>query len=144
MEAMRTIRIVAMMLAAATIVACGGAVTGGDDNLGLDSGTDSAQDGSPGTCNGSPCSAYCVHPTSQTCPTCTQAQNGECPAGSTLQTDCPAGPAMPPGQYCVTYPKASPAYCSDTIPGPADGCFDPSVPQGNSGDVVCGPEVCGA
>lgn len=137
----RIVRIVAMAVGAAALVACGGAVVGGDDDILPDSGTDSGQDGSPpGTCNGAPCSAYCIHPTSQTCATCTQAQNGDCPPGSTLETDCPAGPAMPPGQYCVTYPPADPPYCSQTIP---IDCWDPSPPT-SSGDVMCGPEVCGA
>jgi len=139
---MRIVRIVALVFGAAVVAACGGAVAGGDDDIAVDSGTDSAKDGSPsGTCNGSPCAAYCIHPTAQTCPSCSPPQGNACPPGSTLQTDCPAGPAMPPGEYCVTYPQPDPPFCSDTIP---TDCWDPSVPSGTSGDVTCGPEVCGA
>jgi hypothetical protein len=132
-------RIVAMMVVAAVMAACGGVT----DNT-LDSGTDSGGDGSPsGTCSGSPCSTYCIHPSTTTCPSCSALpEGGACPPGSTLQTDCPAGPAMPPGQYCVTYPTPDAPFCSPTIPS---SCWDPTPPSnGTSGDVMCGPVACGA
>jgi hypothetical protein len=138
-------RILAMVVTASLVVACGGAVVVTGDDAAIDSGTsDSGSDSSPtGTCNGSPCSTYCIHPSTQGCPSCSVLPDGGvCPPGTTLQSDCPAGPAMPPGQYCVSYPTPQAPYCSPTIP---PDCWDPSPPSnGTSGDVWCGPALCGA
>ena len=132
-------RLASFVFLALGVVACGGI---SDNTLG-DSGTDSGKDAQTFLCSGSPCSTYCIHESTMTCPTCSALPDGgACPPGSTLQNDCPAGPAMPPGQYCVTYPAPAAPYCSPTIP---PSCWDPSPPSnGSSGDVQCGPFACGA
>ncbi len=126
------------------LVGLGAAACGGiSDNTMGDSGSDAGNDAQTFLCNGSPCSGYCIHESTMQCPSCSALPDGgTCPPGSTLQNDCPAGPAMPPGQYCVTYPAPAAPYCSPTIPS---SCWDPSPPSnGSSGDVQCGPVACGA
>ncbi len=135
-------RWIAILVIGASAVACGGVTDGGGDSGSGDSGNDAANDAPTFLCNGTPCSAYCIHPTTVQCPTCTVLPDGgTCPSGSTLENSCPAGPAMPPGQYCVSYPPVEPPYCSPTIP---PSCWDPTPPSGTSGDVLCGPAACGA
>jgi hypothetical protein len=131
-------RVLSIVVIGFGIAACGGVT---DDPLG-DGGGDAKSD-SPASivCNGSPCNDYCIHPSASTCPTCTEApDSGTCPSGSTLENDCPAGPAMPVGQYCVTYPSAGPDYCSKTIPSMCSFDTPPPAPA----DIQCMPELCGA
>lgn len=130
-------RVLSIVIIGFGLMACGGVT---DNTLG-DGGSDAQDESKSVLCNGKVCNDYCIHPSTSTCPTCTQApDSGTCPAGSTLQTDCPAGPAMPPGQYCVTYPAPGPDYCSTSIP-PMCGFVDPPPPPA---DITCMPDMCGA
>jgi hypothetical protein len=129
-------RIIAVLSTSVLLFACGGISDNGND-----AGSDAA-DEQPQTilCNGKSCSAYCIHPSTTSCPLCTYApDSGTCPSGSTLAPYCPAGPPMQ-GPVCVTYPAPDPPFCSDTIP--AD-CFPVTTPD-EPGDVSCMADLCGA
>lgn len=130
-------RVLSIVLIGFGLLACGGVT----DNTLDDGGSDAPNEAEPPICAGHYCTGYCIHPSTSTCATCTQApDSGTCPAGSTLQNDCPAGPAMPPGQYCVTYPAPDPEYCSPTIPPYCSFGDPPAAPA----DVTCMPDLCGA
>ena len=130
-------RVLSIVMIGFGLMACGG-VTG--SNLD-DGGNGDAADETPQSieCNGKTCSAYCIHPSTTTCPTCTLApDSGTCPAGSTFQKFCPAGPPMQGDGFCVTYPSPDPPFCSDTIPA---SCFPQGTPS-KPGDVTCMEAVC--
>jgi hypothetical protein len=129
-------RVLAIVITVLGTAACGGIT----DNSGDSGAKDAPYESEPPICANHYCADYCIHPSTATCPTCVAAGDaGTCPAGSTLQDGCPAGPAMPPGQYCVTYPPADPEYCSPTVP-PMCSFTTPAAPA----DIQCMAEPCGA
>jgi len=133
---MHRMRFLSIIVVGVTLMACGGVT----DNMG-DSGTDAPPEAEPPICNGQYCSDYCIHPSTATCPTCAPApDSGTCPNDSTLQDGCPAGPAMPPGKYCVFYPSPGPDYCSKTVPPMCSFGVTPPAPA----EITCMPEACGA
>jgi hypothetical protein len=129
-------RFIAVLVTSGLVVACGGISGGLDDGGGNGDASDESQSN---MCNGTSCSAYCIHPSTTTCPTCTSApDSGTCPAGSTLQKYCPSGPPMQGDAFCVSYPPPDPPFCSDTIPGY---CFPQNTPT-KPGDVDCMESGC--
>jgi hypothetical protein len=131
-------RFVSIGLVAFGLAACGGVTT-------IDTGDggtkDAPNESEPVYCANAICNDYCIHPPTTTCATCTQApDSGTCPSGSTLLTECPTGPALPNGPFCVSYPPPDPEYCSPTIPPECSFGASPPKPA----DVTCMPDLCGA